>query len=319
MGTYTYTINTIGSQQDGKSYTGKRVFKIKACENSFIQNNLDELWNNNLCAQDEAYCQPWVAGDKLYFQFTNDRDESFSKIVKLINKETGAIISTPGIITTQDGFDENGTAYYNVIVDTTNIDICCFYLRVSLFFCEPDPSLLSTCITTGTDQGKSLDQATYDCMVEFCNEENIVEVFSEPFCKVICEPTLLIQGTYPKYDCDSGYHGLFDDDYNPDNSYTLSFRIPGEINQENYQIAETIVNEDKTASKMTSSYRLMTPKIPPYVARQIANCFNAQVLTIDGIEYKRGVAVEKNNDQGNMWIINSQLLRICDNIDFTCE
>lgn len=156
-------------------------------------------------------------------------------------------------------------------------------------------------------------------MVEFCNEENIVEVFSEPFCKVTCESTLLIQGTYPKYDCDGGYHGLFDDDYNPDNSYTLSYRIPGEINQDNYQIAETIINEDKTGSKMTSSYRLMTPKIPPYVAKQIANCFNSQVLTIDGIEYKRGVAVEKNNDQGNMWIINSQLLRICDDIRFNCE
>ena len=46
---------------------------------------------------------------------------------------------------------------------------------------------------------------------------------------------------------------------------------------------------------------------------------NAQTLTIDGVEYKRGVAVEKNNDQGNMWIINSQLLRICDDISFTCE
>ena len=319
MGNYTYTIDTRGSQQSGKSYTGKRIFKIKACENSFIENNIDELWNNNLCGQDEAYCQPWVPGDILYFQFTNDRDESFSKIIKLINKETDAIITTGGIVTTEEGVDESGTTYYNVIIDTTNIEICCFYLRVSLFFCEPDPALLGACITTGTDAGKSLEQATYDCMVEFCNEENIVEVFSEPFCKVTCESTLLIQGTYPKYDCDGGYHGLFDDDYNPDNSYTLSYRIPGEINQDNYQIAETIINEDKTGSKMTSSYRLMTPKIPPYVAKQIANCFNSQVLTIDGIEYKRGVAVEKNNDQGNMWIINSQLLRICDDIRFNCE
>lgn len=319
MGNYTYTIDTRGSQQSGKSYTGKRVFQIKQCENTLIQNNLSELWNENLCGQDEAYCQPWVAGDKIYYQFTNDRDESFSKIVKLINKETSEIISTPFAVTTEQGIDENGTTYLNVIIDTTNIDICCFYLRVSLFYCEPDPALLTACIDTGVGLGKSLDQATYDCMVEFCNEENIVEIFSEPFCKVICEDTLLIQGTYPKYDCDGGYHGAFDDDYNPLNSYTLSVRVMGEINQENFQILETIVNDDKTASKLTSTYRLMTPKIPPYVARQIANCFNAQVLTIDGIEYKRGVAVEKNNDQGNMWIINSQLLRICDDINFTCD
>lgn len=319
MGNYTYTIDTAIAVQDNHSFINKRIFKIKPCENSFIANNLDELWNNNLCGQDELYCQPFVVGDELFFQFRNDRDESFSKIIKLINKESGAIVTTPGIIRTEDGVDEAGTAYYNVIVDTTTIDICCFYLRVSLFFCEPDPTLLNNCIDAAVAAGATLDQATYNCMVEFCNEENIVEVFSNPFCKVDCESTILIEGTYTKYDCDSNYYGLFDSDYNPVNSYKMQVRVFGEITQNNFQIAETIVNEDKTASKMTSSYQLMTPKIPPYVARQIANCFNAQILTIDGVEYKRGVAVEKNNDQGNMWIINSQLLRICDDINFTCE
>lgn len=319
MAKYTYTINKATVLQDNRTYANKRIFKIKECENTLIQNNLTDLWNENLCGQDEAYCQPWVEGDRIYFQYRNDRDESFTKIVKLINKETGEIISTPLSVTTEDGVDANGTSYLNVIIDTTNLEICCFYLRISLFFCDVDPTLLANCIASQADSPLSADTIFYNCMVSLCGEENIVEVFSEPYCKVICEDTLLIQGTYPKYDCDGGYHGPFDEDYNPDNSYTLSIRVVGEINQENFQIAETIVNDDKTASKMTSTYRLMTPKIPPYVARQIANCFNAQVLTIDGIEYKRGVAVEKNNDQGNMWIINSQLLRICDDINFTCE
>lgn len=328
MGTYTKTYNLAVSPQDNGSFINKRIYKIKECENTLIQNNLADLWNNNLCAQDEAYCQPWIAGDKIYFQYRNDRDESFSKIIKIINQENGQIIPNSGldadnnpytIITTEEGQDINDTSYLNVIIDTTNIPVCCFYLRISLFFCEPDPALLSDCISSGVAGGKTLEQATYDCMVDLCNEENIVEIFSEPYCKVTCENTVLITGTYPKYDCDLNYYGIFNDDYMDNNSFTISVRVPGEIVQENYNITENIVNDDKTSSKMQSGYRLMTPKIPPYVANQIANAFNAQHLYVDGVEYKRGVSIEKNNDQGFMWIINTTLLRICDDIDFACQ
>lgn len=323
MGKYTYTVNTSIGAQDNGTYANKRIFTIKACENTLIANNLSDLWNENLCAQDEAYCQPWVPGDKLYFQFRNDRDESSTKIIDLINKDTGEIISSTGMITTEEGVDAEGTSYYNVIIDTTNLEICCFYMRLTSFFCDVDPTLLANCITDATSPDnpnpKTLAQATYDCMVQLCNEENIEEIFTEPYCRVICEETVLIEGTYPKYDCDLNYYGLFDSDYFPTNSYKCQVRVMGEINKQSYNITETILNEEKQASKMNSVYKLLTPKIPPYVANQIANCFNAQHLYIDGVEYKRGVVIEKNNDVGNMWIINTDLQRICDTINFLCE
>lgn len=319
MGKYTYLINTATGAQDNRTYANKRVYTIKPCENTLIENNLDDLFNNNLCSQDEAYCQPFVTGDKLYLQFRNDRDESVVKIVSLIDKETGAIITSTGMITTEDGIGPDETSYYNVIIDTTNLEQCCFYVRITLFFCTVDPTLLANCITTAVDGGATLAQATYDCMVELCNEENIEEIFTEPFCRVICEDTILIEGYYPKYDCDSNYYGLFDSDYFPTNSYKCQVRIPGELSKQSYSITETIVNEEKQASKMNSVYKLLTPKIPPYVANQIANCFNAERLYIDGVEYKRGVVIEKNNDVGNMWIINTDVQRICDTINFLCE
>jgi hypothetical protein len=319
MGKYTYIIDVATGVQDNNTYANKRIFTIKPCENTLIENNISDLWNNNLCSQDSAYCQPWITGDKLYFQFRNDRDESASKILSLINKETGAIIPNTGFMTSQDGVDQDGTSYYNVIIDTTTLTDCCFYLRITLFFCTPDPAILESCITTKVDAGETLSQATYDCMVQLCNEENVEEIFTEPFCKVECGDTILIEGIYPKYDCDLNYYGYFDDDYNPLNSYKCQVRVFGEITKENYSIVETIVNEDRNSTKMTSQYRLMTPKIPPYVANQMANAFNAQQVFIDGVEYKRAILLEKNNSDGNMWVINTTLVKICSDIDFLCE
>lgn len=321
MANYQYIINAATSPQDNLTYANKRIFTIKPCENTLIENNLDDLFNANLCAQDEAYCQPFITGDKIYFQFRNDRDESVTKMVSLIDKETGAIITSTGMVTTENGVGPDETSYYNVIIDTATLEECCFYVRITLFFCEVDPTLLASCINTAVDGGATLAQATYDCMVDLCNEENIEEIFSEPYCRINCDDvsTLLIEGTYPKYDCDLNYYGIFDSDYFPTNSFKCQVRVFGEISKQNYNITETIVNEDRSATKMQSAFKLLTPKIPAYVAQQMANCFNAEHVYIDGVEYKRAIVLEKNNDVGNMWIINTDVLRICDTINFLCE
>ena len=280
-----------------------------------------DLWCNNLCSQDEAYCQPFVKGDKIYFQYFNDNTAFWKVLPKLFDAVTDEQIASDAYITTQTGLDSNGSSYFNIVIDTTSLPIDCFYMKVFLFNCEVNEALYDACVLAHVALGETQEEAEFNCSIEYCGE-GVTEIQSEPFCAIPCEKTLLIEGVYPGYDCNGNFYGDLQVGTPPvtaTNLFKLSFRIPAELVKENFGFTTTIVNNTKQKSTQTDAYVLRSLLLPPYVAEMLATAFNAKQLFIDGVEYDSGVEIAKNNDEGQMWIINTQVTKKCSEINFNCE
>lgn len=322
---YLYNASLAQTPEDNRTYARKRIYKVKECEDTLTPNNLEALWNCNLCGQDDAYYQPFVKGDIFSFQYRRDVPPGFvayqiidaSTDEPIVNDDQTQIGLQP-FLTIEEGQDEQATSFINVIVDTTNLPLDCWYLRTTLFNCEPDEELLEECITEQMNQGMNQEQAEFHCWTELC-EGHIEEVLTEPFKLVKCERTIKIEGYYPKYDCDGNYYGEFVDDYFPTNSFKPIVRIPGEVVQDAYAFIETIVDEEKTGSKQTAKYKLLSQKLPPYVVAQLARIFNSKYVLIDDVKYLRGITLTKNNDEGQMWMLREDIFIDCEKIDFNCE
>lgn len=317
MGIYTYNVNVTYTPQNNNSFTAKRNYNINSCKDSLVGNNEAELWCNNLCAQDEKYCNPFIKGDKLYFQYFSDNTSFWKILPKLFDGATGLVIPSDAYITTETGADVNGNNYLNLIIDTTNIPIECFYLSVYLFNCsDVNEELYLTCVENAILSGATPEAAELSCSIIFCGD-GVSQIFTEPYCLVKCENTLLIEGEYTSYDCNGNYYKPF---VAPStNSFKAQIRITAELVQQNFGFNTTIVNRNKQKSTQTDVYNLLTGKVPPYVAEKLALCFNAQKLFIDGVEYDNGPEIAKNNEVGQMWIINAQVTKQCSELSFNCE
>lgn len=323
MGQYTYNETVVYAAQDNKTYAAKRTYKIAECGETLIANNASELWCNNLCSQDEKYCNPFVKGDKIYFQFRNDTVDYWKILPKIYNGTTGEIIASNDYISTETGTDENDNYYLNIIVNTgsaggSDFPLDCWYMKVYLFECDVNEELYSDCVTAALAEGKTQEEAEFECSVELCGS-GVSEIITEPYCLHPCDETLLIEGVYPVKDCEGNYYGVFQDDYFATNSFKFQVRIVGELIKQSFNFETTIVNRTKQKSTKKDVYQLTSHKIPPYVAERIANCFNAQELYIDGVAYDSGAQIEKNNEFGQMWIINTQVTKNCEQLNFECE
>lgn len=318
MGTYSYAVSVDLTPEDTLTFAAKRNYKIKECNDSLVSNEAG-LWCNNLCGQDEAYCNPFVKGDKIYFQYF--ADTAFWKVLpKIYDDATGLIIPSEAYITKELGIDINGNFYLNVILDTTDLPIDCFSMQTYVFVCEPNELTYDACVLNAISLGATPEEAELECSITVCGSGTSI-VYSEPYCSIPCERSILLEGIYPTKDCNGQFYGAFEPNilYSPTNSHKLQIRIPAELIKENFQFVSTVVNNNKQKSTQTDVYLLKSVKIPPYVAEKIATCFNAKQLFIDGIEYISGAEVTKNNDFGQMWIINNQLTKKCSEINFTCE
>lgn len=319
MGQYTYNVPITYGAQDNKSYTAKRTYKIAECGDTLVASNADALWCNNLCSQDEKYCNPFVVGDKIYFQFRNDTVEYWKILPKIFNGTTGEIIASAGLVTMETGTDANDNYYLNIIVDTTTMPVNCWYLKTFLFACDVNELLYQACYDAAILAGETPEEAEFNCSVELCGP-GVTENISEPYCAHACDKTLLIKGTYPYKDCRGNYYGSFEDDYFATNSYKCEIRIVAELIKQSFNFDSIIVNNNKQKTTKKDVYQLLgNLMVPPYVAEKIADCFNAQELYIDGVAYDNGPQIEKNNDIGQMWVINTQVTKNCEQINFDCE
>lgn len=321
MGTYIYNETVVYTPENNETYAAKRSYKIRPCQNTLIPNNQADLWCNNLCSQDEEYCNPFVKGDKIYFQYFSDNSTLWKVLPKIYDTNTGLIIPSVAYITTQSGTDANGNAYLNLVIDTLNLPIDCFYLSVYLFACEVNPVQYTTCYNDAIAGGATPEEAEFDCSVYLCGE-GVSQIISEPYCARPCEKTLLLEGIYPAYDCNGKYYGQLSVGSPPSiqaSIYKAQIRIPAELNKQAFSFTNTVVNGNKQSSKQKTVYQLLTPLLPPYVAEQIAVCFNAKQVFVNGMEFDSGPDLTKNNDEGQMWLINAKLTSDCQEINFTCE
>lgn len=320
MPTYEFNIPISYVQQSDETFINKRNYLIKECVR-FEDIDKSSLWNANKCANDDCYCNLFKRGDKLYLQFKSNELISHSIIELLNNSDDTPVVGNGGgpIFNLENGEDIDHNSYGNVIINTANTNSKCFYVKLRIYTCTPDPALLQTCIDLKLAEGKTQEQAEFECFEQFCSLEQKKIIFSEPYCEIgPCEQdTILIEGFYPKFDCNGNYYAPFIG--GGVNSFKPSVRIRGEVTQTDYDFEETLINRKRIKSRQVRAYSFRTEKVPPYIVDLIAVCFNSMTLTIDGIEYQKAVKLSKNFDEGRMWILNTTLTRECDEIDFGCD
>lgn len=318
MGTYTFAVPIVYAAQSNNTYAAKRIYKIGECEDTLIPNTEADLWCKNLCGNDEPYYNPFIKGDKIYVQYKSDNSELWKVLVKIYDGSTNEQIASDGLVTTQAGKDDNGNSYLNLLIDTTDMPVSCWYYKVILFDCDVDVPTYEACVNAALANGDSEEVAEYNCSVTLCGA-GVSEIISEPYKEVTCEKTILITGSYKTFDCNGNYYGdLQVGDTTEANIYKSEIRVPGEIFKEKYNFQQTIVENEKQRSLQLAGYRLLTYKLPPYVVDKMAVCFNSKTTTIDGTVCENFQEMAKNNEDGQMWIINSTFTSHCDEINFVC-
>jgi hypothetical protein len=317
---FDYIIPIIYTPQSNETFINKRVYIFEECDrlNQIDKNN---LWNFNLCPQDNCYCQLYVKGDKIYLQYKSTDPTITHVISQLLDNETDTVIDIGSAVTTQQGIDANKTNFFNIVIDTTDFaytSLNCFYVRLSIYRCTPDEVLFAACIATKIGEGKTATEADYECWEQFCAANQKTSAITEPFCPANdCNKTILITGDYTKYDCNGNFYGTFAD--GSKSIYKAQLRIYGEVFKNNYTFEETLVNRHRSRSRMIEKYTVLSNPVPPYIADQMAVCWNSKTLKIDSISYIKATELSKNFDEGNMWIIKTELNRECNEIDFTCD
>lgn len=163
------------------------------------------------------------------------------------------------------------------------------------------------------------------------NYDQSIQFYTEPFEKISCaNKTLVVSGLYPDgtKDCIGRYYGKLDKgagnwDLDTD-FYDNSVRYYGEISPASFSIETETKITTKVfrviRSNTRENFKFRLRPIPPYMADNLKYALSAQEVIVDGQSYTFNGTVEKNNDNGLMWMpdITLQKLDICATNDFTC-
>lgn len=316
MQNFNYNVAVVYTPEDNESYAKKREYLFKNCDN-ISDVDCTKLWSYQKCTNDEDYQNPFVDGDIIFIQFPYDASKYKKIIVEIVNSATQQNVDPSGIVTFEYGDDPKGTNYVNIFINTAAINFDCFFFNTYFFACVPNPGDYATCYNAKIAALIPPYKAELECYQELCTG-NIFTITSEPFRKVKCEETILIHGYYPKYDCNGNYYAPFVTNP-PTNSFIPQVRVMGEVVWVGDKVEETVVNRERIKARRIDTWKMRTLKIPPYVVQMIAQCFNSQKLFIGVNQYKGHLSLDKNFDEGKMWIIDTDLFTECDEIDFTCD
>lgn len=152
-------------------------------------------------------------------------------------------------------------------------------------------------------------------------------VYTEPYRKVQCEKTLLMEGLYntqgkAAFDCRGNYYGLPTRYLGSPFQYRNSVRLPAEFVWIMFGVEVERPNRLNT-TKITNKdvYRLRSRMLPPYVARQVETVIQSKALIVNGYEYTFSGDVERNNDTSNMWALDLRLEEVteCYERIYNCE
>lgn len=319
MQNFDYNVAVVYAPEDNESLAKKREYLFKNCDN-ITPVDCEQLWPFLKCASDDNYQNPFVSGpdysDTIYVQFPYDPVKYNKIIIEIIDIATGLSIDPATVLTTEIGTDANGTTFLNILINTLNAPDC-FYFTTHWFACVPDVGDYNTCYAAKILAGIPAWRAELECYQTLC-VGNEFAIQSEPFRRVKCEGTILIHGFYPKYDCNGQYYGKFVTG-SATNSFIPQVRVMGEIFWKGDKVEETIVNRERIRSRRIDTYKLRTVKVPPSVVQIIAQCFNAKLFFVDANSYKGSLTLDKNFEEGKMWIIDTDVFIECPEIDFSCD
>jgi hypothetical protein len=325
---YTYIVSLPSVAQDNKTLIAKKVIRVLDCSSNLPINESCYSWNYNHCPGDNDYCNPFIVGDKIYQQFFGPQGKYTVILVQVYNAATNEeIVGDYPFLTIENGVDANLVGFKNIIIDTDKFDdIDCFYTRIKAYVCNSlqNPVILEefeACVADLIASGKTQTQAYEICLDGLCEDATIDIAYSEPYCKIECEQdSILIEGYYPKYDCNGNFYGEFSSTQKT-NSYKTQIRILGEVGPVDNNIEVTFINttKRKTAQNFVTHNIRGHEKMPYYVIQKIANIFASQKVYVDGVEYLNGIKISKNNEQGKMWILDENITTTCGEVDFSCD
>lgn len=266
-----------------------------------------ESWNCNRQANDMEYINLVSNADTLYFHFqfpdyVNDNPQAptvgwFTGGAYLIKAELYDFSDSLNASPMTDwgayfaGWGSKGFSFQNLTVNIDDIPLSCFYFKFSVM---------------GQDS-------------------EVFEFFTEPFKKITCEKTVLIESTYRAKDNFGYYHGA-PTAYlgNSDDPFTIKFRIEAELLQESGDIQRKEIKNEFGRSMVVSTntlelWKLRCRPMPPYMANRLINAFAGETIKVEGIEFIRAKNVNKNNDVSRMWIPEIDLEKEKDQIRFECQ
>lgn len=286
MSTYTYTPTLTPESND--SYIVKREFIVVECDPQPEVGSCD-LFNNNLCGNDECYAQPFIAGDVLSFQwrFAMPLSMSLSFAVSLVDQDFNPIAYAVPLDTFGVGYDSEYQTYQWLNIDTALISLSVDYFHVKVVY---------------GDDNK--------------------EWFSEPFERVKCaEETLFIQGIFNTgVDCYKNFHNNPPNFSQANNGYISQTRIWGTLEKIGHSISKEKSEEVEISTTVEQLFLLRSSrKVPQYVADKIAEAFSGTTIYIDGVQYEAGSSIEKDFEEGRMWIISSEIKQTCIQENFKCS
>lgn len=282
---FTFIIPVAYEPEDNNSYIGREVVLIKDCNSFVTLNQQGQGYNVNKCPNDDCYFQPFIKGDIIYHQIIVDTTKYVSAGFELIDLSSGQPFEGDvEVILSYSKYPDDRNLYFSAAINTTEFDSKCWYLKIILL--KEDDS------------------------------EEIVT--SEPYTEVKCnEETIVIEGSYDKYDCNGVYYDDFEGDL-PGN-FKLKFRVRGTVEPNGYSFDNVFNGNTKIRSTQSRRFTLFTEKVPSYVAEQIAAALNSESFKIDDIEYKGSLKLDKNFDEGSGWIIKEDIFIDCDEINFSCK
>ena len=286
--TFYYLTPLTYTPEDNKTFAYKGTIMFKDCTGyPDPQSDNCDGWNFNKCPNDDTYCNPYVTGDRIFWQIPLDTTKYSSITARIMDISTNEVAGC-GVASIQTVVDPVSlTTYYNITVNMADCSIDCWYLELTYnTIASPPTKIISN---------------------------------SEPFCLVKCnEKTMLITGYYTgsQKDCDGYFYQNIDKVLNV---YNLSVRVRGTCDPSGYEITETVNNLKKVKSQQGERYLLRTQKIPYYVVKQIARCFNSEYCMVDGVHFSRTIKIDKNFEEGSMWILAQNIYIECTEINFSCE
>lgn len=277
---------------------------------AMLHSDICDLWNNTRCTNDECYCNPYIEGDKIYLQFS--LPIPLDKLIGWFN-----LFGTPQNIQTTCAW---GIDYFASLIDENGDDIT-GYDSIGTFASQYGIGVLNS--------GKPYMWMEIDTtLIQNIDYFNIKirdaytsTFYTEPYCRVKCDQqTILVRGTYNKFDPFGGFYGDFLTGAftGNQNGYQAQIRVYGNIEKTSNTIEKTNTELVNITTKVSPVYLLRTHKLPEYVADLLTVALAGQQIFIDGVEYESPTSVDKNNPEGSMWLVESTITLLTDEIDFEC-
>ena len=293
------------------------------CTNLVVNNGLilcdcEDSWNCNLCANDRPYWNTVNYRDSLYFQFQQ------------YDATNGNNPEIPGVA----GWGTSAAFY--------TIHRCCDDSQISTDGSEVVKAFVGL---YGQSDYKGNETFTNIQQIQF-NVASIIsqgfgnvdedhcfyfkfqfgtEIFcSEPFKLNSCNnKTVLIEGVYPAgmTDCFGYYYGRPVWSVGDAFTFVNQYRVKGSFELQQIEVEKEVVTKRLSATSATTCeiWLLRTIGLPQAVTKLLTNIFAAKEIYFDDLLYQIEGGVEKNNETGSQWFLETNFKR-CDCFpDYSCN